>query len=300
MARAKPGENMTLDLAAVVGYLTGTGGFVLIMMTMFWGADSFISKEGRARLVNIIASYEKDGFQRVLPDVLAVIQRYFPGRQALGKHLPNVLLLSALSLAAVSYVYWKDTGGFWNQFNSGARMERNFLAQLAFDGLLKVFIVNCIAMLAYESYMERVQNFGVIACLGLLIMDVVLRLLLFLLVSVVIWTGFVAIGGSFQGEFQAAYAALLETVQGAILFGNLTGTYLYANAIGALPLFLVVALRIISASPQVNGFVRGALFWLPWREKPLRFMLVVTCLLIAFFGFLSAQAMAVIAAALSD
>ncbi|MEM9311509.1 MAG: hypothetical protein AAGA34_08685 [Pseudomonadota bacterium] len=287
---------MNDDFAILFGYLTGTGGFVLIMMTMFWGADSFISKQGRERLVGVISNYEKGGFQRVLPDVLKVIRRYFPGRHALGTYLPNVLLLSALSLAAVNFVYWTNTGGFQNQFATGAS-TRVFLSQLVFDGLLKVFIVNWIAMLAYESYITRIASFGLVGCMGLVMMDVVLRLGLFLLVSAVIWSGFVAIFGSFQGDFQSAYEALPQTVRGATSFGNLTGTYIYANAIGALPMLLVVTLRILSLSPRITGFVRGALFWLPWREKPLRFLLIVTCLLIGLFGFLTAQAMAALVVA---
>ncbi|MDJ0641834.1 MAG: hypothetical protein QNJ15_03365 [Erythrobacter sp.] len=269
-------------------YLTSSFAFVVILMTMFWNADKFVSKEGRERLTGVVSDYEKGGFEKVLPDVRAAFERYFPANRSLGSYLPNVLLLSFLSMLAVGVVYFTNVGGFWMQFQAGGEISRNFASQLFFDGLLKVFIVNAIAMLPYRSYMARLQDFGLFACIGLLFLDIAFRLFLFFAISAVVWSAFALIFGSFGGDIGVALGAIPETFLNAARFQNLTGVYVYAAAIGSLPLFLTVTVRMICAYPAAGKFVRTAMFWLPWREKPFRFLIVLTCILLGMFGLLTA------------
>lgn len=219
------------------------------------------------------------------------MDRSLPWRSDVATYLLHILLISALSLVAVGLIYCTKTGGFWIQFQAGPMVRNNFMAQLLFDGILKVSIVNAIGLLPHSLYIRRIQTARLAESFGYIVMDVLSRELLFLGISLMIWLCFVPFG-AFTGDANLAIRALLPTFVAAGYFRNLTGVYVYAVAVSSLPLFAAVLARLLSTFAIGRRFVTSLFFWLPWTEKPLRSLSLVAAALMMFFGYLGSALIA--------
>lgn len=264
----------------------GSVAFIAVVATYFWGADELLGKAGKEQIAATLTGDRVADRPRLLAELGALLDRQLPWRTDLPAYLLNVLLLSALAMVAVGILYFARTGGFVLQLTSGGANTRNFLAQLLFDGLLKVWLVNAIGLLPHRAYIARLGRSGMVTGLGFLVMDVALREVLLIAVSALVWTSFALLGGSFGCDPRLALQALVPTFAGALRFENLTAIYVYGVAATSLPLFVAVLVRIMTATPRSAAALRGLLFWLPWQEKPVRSLTVVAAALMVVFGLL--------------
>ena len=82
-----------------------------------------------------------------------------------------------------------------------------------------------------------------------------------------------------------ALKAVLPTLRGAATFQNLTGVYLYACAISALPLFVAACVHLMQTNPALSRLVRSFFFFLPFQDRPMRSIAFVLGVFVALFGF---------------
>lgn len=273
-------------LESLPSLIGGGFAFIAIVSLYLWAADDMLSKAARERLGAALAGDRVADRPVLLADIGALLDRTLPWRTAPGTYLLNVLLLSFLAMLAVGILYFARTGGFWLQFEAGDAGRRNFLAQLLFDGLLKVYLVNLVGLLPHRAYVARLAQGSAASAVGLLVMDVALREALLLALSALVWAGFVLLFGSFGGDLRLAWGALLPTYAAAGRFQNLTGIYVYAVAATSLPLCVAVLVRLLTASPRGARALRTILFVLPWQDKPVRALSLLAAVLMMLFGLL--------------
>lgn len=255
-----------------------------LVLALLWKGDDLISKQGQETLKKAVAGALDAGPASVSADVRMFVERFLPPAPHTVIYMRNVALLSLAALVAVAAVYFSRVGGFWDQFNVGRATALNFGSQLFVDGFLKVFLVNYIGLLPHRYYVARLSEARLLTCTGLLVLDVALRLLIFLVVSAIIYVCFARWFGSFGGDAMAALRSLPETYTYAARFANLTGVYLYAVAFSSLPLFFAVFLRLMVAHPKLFRVVRTLLFWMPLADKPVRLAAIFVAILLGAFG----------------
>jgi hypothetical protein len=288
---------VTSGLQVIAPWLTSGLAVGAIVVGLFWKADDLISTEGRAKLSSVMGGVLDADPDATRSQIAHFLSEFLPPPPRTAIYARNVALLSLAAMLAVGIVYFTKAGGFLEQFQAGAGNAWNFIWQLLIDGYVKVFLVNYIALLPHRFYVAQLPRAGVLTCVGLLVMDVAFRLLLFALVSAVTWYGFVRLGGAFGGDYGAALRSLPETFAYAARFADLTGVYLYAAALSSLPLFLAIFLRMLTAAPFLGKIIGQIFFWLPLREKPVRLAALGLALAFGTFALIAAALITPVAGA---
>ncbi len=132
-----------------------------------------------------------------------------------------------------------------------------FLRQVIASGLVTVFVINTIGFANYGAFVAR-GNDGrsTAAVLGA---DLFTRGLLFVGMHVIIYYLAAEYYASFGGNTLLALQVVAPTLAGAAHMGNLSGVYLWATAISALPFFMVVLAQGTRGSGRLNDLLRAAL-----------------------------------------
>jgi len=123
---------------------------------------------------------------------------------------------------------------------AGGPASGRFLRQILTNGLPVVFFVNFVSFLLYARM--RAGQAGPLQLVGL---DLTARVGLFVaLHALVFWSSALAFG-SFGGDPAQALRVVAPTLLQAATFGNLSGAYLYATVLGALPLHMAALARFL-------------------------------------------------------
>jgi len=132
-----------------------------------------------------------------------------------------------------------------------------FLRQIMASGLLIVFVINAIGFANYRAFVAR-GNDGrsMAAVLGA---DLFTRGFLFFVMHAISYYLAAEYYGSFGGNVLIALQVVAPTLAGAAHMGNLSGVYLWATAISALPFFMVVLAQGTRGRGRLNDLVRAAL-----------------------------------------
>jgi hypothetical protein len=132
-----------------------------------------------------------------------------------------------------------------------------FTRQIIASGLLIVFVINTIGFANYRAFVTR-GNDGrsTAAVLGA---DLFTRGLLFFGMHVISYYLAAAYYGSFGGNTVLALQVVAPTLAGAAYMGNLSGVYLWATAISALPFFMVVLAEGTRGRGRFDAMIRTAL-----------------------------------------
>ena len=132
-----------------------------------------------------------------------------------------------------------------------------FLRQIMASGLLIVFVINAIGFANYRAFVTR-GNDGrsTAAVLGA---DLFTRGFLFFGMHAISYYLAAEYYGSFGGNPLIALQVVAPTLAGAAHMGNLSGVYLWATAISALPFFMVVLAQGTRGRGRFNDLTRAAL-----------------------------------------
>ncbi|RYH06467.1 hypothetical protein EU800_23755 [Tropicimonas sp. IMCC6043] len=164
------------------------------------------------------------------------MKQYFAVDMSAGRFLRNTLAFSVLSLMPLLLLYVGLTPGFAGHLLEGGPALWRFLRQVVTNGLPVVFTINYLSffLLALVRDSEGAKN----APLRLIITDLLARLAIFILLHAAIY--FVSAGwfGSFGGDRMTALRVVGPTLSRSALFENISGVYLYATLISALPLYI--------------------------------------------------------------
>ncbi len=282
-------------LADALSFLTGSTAVILAVVTALFNADTLISKRGRELIQKLIDQSIQSPERSEIRSALAELLRSYFGKDTPAWHFfATVAGFTLASLAVVLVAYLFKTPGFYTQLTSNWTALLEFAKQFLLNGFIVTFVVNYVAFSAYALVLRRFAELSLATGLLTLVGDVVVKILLFILVTGLTYLAFATAFGSFGGDVRGALDAVIPTIEPALRFENLTGVYLYSVTMSSLPIFLVVVIGLLAASPRLKKLVVRLIFWLPFEDKPVRFMAVVLGIFIVVFYQLARAVIAVV------
>ncbi|MCC5979706.1 MAG: hypothetical protein JJU21_16725 [Salinarimonas sp.] len=166
-----------------------------------------------------------------------------------------ILSLVGLALATAAYIltYPALRVGLMND----PMLLNAFTRQIVASGLLIVFVINMIGFANYRAFVTRGnEGRSTAAVLGV---DLFTRGLLFFGMHVISYYLAAEYYGSFGGNTVLALQVVAPTLAAAAWLGNLSGVYLWATAISALPFFMVVLAQGTRGHGRLSDGIRSAL-----------------------------------------
>lgn len=217
----------------------------------------------------------------LVPKIDCILQTWQPAhmQNLFSANMPglrfviNVMAFSLVALVPVLLIYVMRTPGFSSALMDGGPALSRFLRQVLTNGLPVIFIVNYVGFFLFAVLNEKGTN-SVIRRYSFFF-DVVIRVALFLVLHAFIYVLSAGWFGSFGGSRATALSVVAPTLARSALFENISGVYLYATLVSALPLYVTAAgkspiLRpFIGLFPKSIGAVSVAL---------LAFLLAAVCL----------------------
>lgn len=168
-------------------------------------------------------------------EFLVWFDRHFSVRLPFTRFARNTVLLSFLGLVPVLILYIVLIPGFWTHLTTSDAALVRFARQILTNGLPVVFTVNAVSMIMFSQ--SRLRTIGPGSALAL---DFVTRTIAFMGLHLMIFFVSALIFGSFGGDPLQALRVAGPTLVQAAAFGNLSGVYLYATLISALPLHMAL------------------------------------------------------------
>ena len=167
--------------------------------------------------------------------LLAWLDRHFSVHLPFTRFARNVALLSLAGLAPVLALYIALAPGLGpHLWGSGPAMGR-FARQIVTNGLPVVFVVNALGLILYAQLRDRR-----IAPLRALALDIPARVGAFVGLHLAIYPASAMLFGSFGGDPGQALRVVGPTLAQSAGFMNLSGVYLYATLVSALPLHMAL------------------------------------------------------------
>ncbi len=185
----------------------------------------------------------------------------------------NTLLVSCAGLFPLLLLYVALTPGFGaHLLNNGPAFSR-FLRQVVTNGLPVVFAVNYVSFFLYALSVARQPEGGVSA--RILLIDLPARVVLFVLLHGVIYFVSADWFGSFGGDHWQALRVVGPTLARSAFFENISGVYLYATLVSALPLYVAVIDRCLQTSDAQSEWLREPVSRLPGKFGPVLLALLL-------------------------
>ncbi|MGY6703326.1 hypothetical protein [Roseinatronobacter sp.] len=174
--------------------------------------------------------------QNTPSDLMVWLDRHFSVRLPFTRFARNTVLLSLLGLMPMLIFYIALIPGFRSHLATSDAALARFLRQVLTNGLPIIFAVNAVSMIMFSQSRRRIV--GPEAALAL---DFATRTIAFVVLHGVIFFVSALMFGSFGGDPLQALRVVGPTLVQAAAFGNLSGVYLYATLISALPLHMALA-----------------------------------------------------------
>ncbi len=169
------------------------------------------------------------------------MERYFALDMAATRFARNTLVASLIGLLPLLFLYVALSPGFAAQLMSGGPALGRFLRQVLTNGLPVVFVVNYLGFFLFACAVDRNPRGRGRALV--LLFDLPLRVVFFLILHAVIYTVSADWFGSFGGSRLTALRVVAPTLAQSALFQNLSGVYLYATLVSAVPLYVAAIER---------------------------------------------------------
>lgn len=165
----------------------------------------------------------------------------------------NTLIISVISLVPLLFLYVFLIPGFAAHLAGGGPALARFVRQVLTNGVPVVFAVNYAGFFLY-AWMNARRPGGQSRVLFLLT-DLPLRVILFIVLHAITYVFSADWFGSFGGSRLTALRVVAPTLARSALFENLSGVYLYATLVSALPLY--VAVLQSSDAPRLSRRLPG-------------------------------------------
>jgi len=167
------------------------------------------------------------------------MERYFSLEMPATRFVLNTLIASLLGLALLLFLYVALTPGFASHLARSGPAFGQFMRQVLTNGLPVVFLVNYAGFMLFAWTVAQLRD-NRATLTFILIFDPFLRVLLFIALHAFIYVLSVDWFASFGGNRITALKVLAPTLARSALFENISGVYLYATVVSALPLYVVV------------------------------------------------------------
>tara|TARA_R110002094_G_scaffold142996_9_gene133141 strand:- start:76 stop:717 length:642 start_codon:yes stop_codon:yes gene_type:complete len=189
----------------------------------------------------------------------------------------NVMLFSIAALLPILLVYVLIMPGFASALLGGGPALWRFLRQVLTNGLPVVFVVNYVGFFLYALSQDTGTKGRDPAVY--LLLDFAVRVLIFLLLHAVIYVLSADWFDSFGGSRITALRVVAPTLARSALFENISGVYLYATLISALPLYV----SCVGQSPRLHSLVEA----FPFRSGRIAIALIWFALAVASLSLIS-------------
>jgi hypothetical protein len=167
--------------------------------------------------------------------VLVWLDRHFSVRLPFARFARNTLALSVTGLAPVLVLYLSLVPGLWGHLLDSDAALLRFVRQIVTNGLPVVFAVNAFGLILFAQLRARR-----LSSLRVLAIDIPTRIGSFVTLHAVIYAASARLFGAFGGDAMQGLRVVGPTLAQAAVFGNLSGVYLYATLISALPLHMAL------------------------------------------------------------
>lgn len=166
------------------------------------------------------------------------MERYFALDMPAAQFARNTLIISVLGLVPPLFLYIALTPGFSAHLTAGGPALERFVRQVLTNGVPVVFAVNYAGFFLFAWMVARRPDGR--ARVLILLIDLPLRVALFFALHAIIYMISADWFGSFGGSRLTALRVVAPTLAKSALFENLSGVYLYATLVSALPLYVAV------------------------------------------------------------
>jgi len=193
------------------------------------------------------------------------MHRYFTIDMPALRFVRNTLVFSLVGLIPVLLAYVAMTPAFGTMLLGGGPPLSRFLRQVATNGLPVVFLLNYVSFFLFALIVAnpgQSYNFRFI-----LLVDLPVRVLGFVGLHAVIYALSADWFGSFGGSRAAALEVVAPTLLRSFLFENISGVYLYATLVSALPLYVAA----VENSRKLGKLAKA----IPGRSGPVLFALAL-------------------------
>lgn len=147
--------------------------------------------------------------------------------------LRNTLLVSLAALMVTVPAYVALVPGFAGFLLGGGDAPMRFLRQVVTNGLPVVLVINYVSFFLL-AWLDRSRGVAPLPVVG---MDIALRAALFVALHALIYMLSADWFGSFGGNRGTALRVVGPTLSAAAAWQNISGAYLYATLISAVPLY---------------------------------------------------------------
>ena len=189
------------------------------------------------------------------------MNRFFTLDMPFWRFAGNTLIISCLSLAPLLLLYITLAPGFITMLSEGGPALSRFLRQVITNGLPVVFVVNYISFFLYALMSDRRRAPRMPALI--LLLDPPARIIIFVVLHGVIYFLSADWFGSFGGDHWQALRVVAPTLVRSAYFENLSGVYLYATLVSALPLYTAAFARVQDENPENAAMLRRCINFLP-------------------------------------
>ncbi|WP_291730456.1 hypothetical protein [Leisingera sp. F5] len=187
----------------------------------------------------------------------------------------NTMVVSCAGLFPLLLLYIALTPGFGALLLSSGPAFSRFLRQVVTNGLPVVFAVNYVSFILFAVVADKQRERAVPA--RILLIDLPARVVIFVLLHGVIYFVSADWFGSFGGDHWQALQVVGPTLVRSAFFENISGVYLYATLVSALPLYATVIDSSLERGSGRWEWLRGLVYKLPGKFGPI-------LLALAFFG----------------
>lgn len=278
------------DALTWIGRFGGSASIFGVVTLGWWNADRFLSKAASERL-SVALTKPRETRDDWDGEVLASTEFL---RRMIGPDLPisrflfSVTVSTLVGIAVFLLLYFMAVPGFFQQMWDDAFARGRVLRFVASYGLPVVFLCTYVSFFFQGLLLANLGRSSIPRLVFYMAFDILMRLVVFALVSAGIFWLFARFFGSFGGSTAAALRAVPETLRGGIRFENLAGVYFYAAVFSAFPLFILLAMKALGRSALLRSTWTRASWLLPVGEKPMRFCVLLVGLVLAFCGLCSA------------
>lgn len=169
--------------------------------------------------------------------------RYFALDVPFLRFVANTLIVSCLSLVPLLLLYVLLTPDFAAMLLDNRLALVRFLRQVVTNGLPVVFVINYTSFFLFALITDRTRNTTAPAMV--LLIDVPVRVVVFVGLHALIYVLSADWYDSFGGDRMQALLVVGPTILNSALFGNISGVYLYATLVSAIPLYSAAVEKIL-------------------------------------------------------
>ena len=163
------------------------------------------------------------------------MQRLFSLELPFSRFAWNTLVVSLAGLLPLLVLFIAMTPDLAGHLAGGGPALSRFVRQVLTNGVPVVFVVNYVAFFLYASTNARGNHERRPG--SVLFLDVAARLVAFIVLHILIYVLSADWFGSFGGSRATAVRVVAPTLARSAFFENISGVYLYATLVSALPLY---------------------------------------------------------------